>query len=275
MRTGADPGAAGRVLREAAVTPPVLGIVLGSGLGAVAEAVDTEARLPYAALPGFVSGGVVGHAGECRLGRLGGTGVVVLCGRAHYYEGFDWDQVTFPIRALAALGVEAVLLTNAAGGIRSDLEPGTWVVLTDHINAMGANPLRGPGGVERFVDLSQVYSARLRSLLLRAGADRGLRLREGVYAAVSGPSYETPAEVRALATWGADLVGMSTVPEAIVARQCGLAVAGLSCVTNRAAGLGGTISHEEVLAVGRRVGGEATALLTEFARLYGSPEAKG
>ncbi|MBL9128461.1 MAG: purine-nucleoside phosphorylase, partial [Verrucomicrobiales bacterium] len=124
-------------------------------------------------------------------------------------------------------------------------------------------------------DLSQVYSARLRSLLFRAGAVRGLSLREGVYAAVSGPSYETPAEVRALATWGADLVGMSTVPEAIVARQCGLSVAGLSCVTNRAAGLGGAISHEEVLAVGRRVGGEATALLTEFARLYGSPEAKG
>ena len=168
-----------------------------------------------------------------------------------------------------------MLLTNAAGGIRPDLVPGAWVTLTDHINGMGANPLRGPGGIDRFVDLSEVYAPRLRGYLRQAAIGCGLNLQEGVYLAVAGPSYETPAEVRAMARWGADLVGMSTVPEAIVARQCGMEVVGLSCVTNRAAGLGGAISHEEVLEVGRRVGREAVGLIAGFARIYGDHERSG
>jgi purine-nucleoside phosphorylase len=205
----------------------------------VMEAVVSEACFSYEELPGFVPSRVPGHRGELMIGQLGGAPVAVLSGRAHYYEGHDLHTVTFPMRVLSALGVRSVLLTNAAGGIRPGLEPGDWVALTDHLNFIGTNPLRGPGGAERFVDLSEVYSPLLRGFLRHAADQTGLKLQEGVYAAVSGPSYETPAEVRALARLGADLVGMSTVPEAIVARQCRMDVAGLSCVTNKAAGLGG------------------------------------
>jgi len=254
---------------------PELGMVLGSGYGEAVREMEVEVVLRYAELPGFVCGGVAGHAGEMRLGRWGGVPVVVLAGRAHYYEGYTLDAVTFPIRVLAALGVRAVLLTNAAGSIRPEWKPGSWILITDHMNWMGQNPLRGPGGAERFVDLTTVYSLRLRELLRCAAKVEGLTLQEGVYAAVSGPSYETPAEVRALGRLGADLVGMSTVPEAIVARQCGMEVAGLSCVTNLAAGLGAAISHEEVLSMGKRVSGEAGRLLTAFARLYDQSAAKG
>ncbi len=272
MRPPPDPDETARLIRERASIRPALGIVLGSGLGAVVGGVSSPVRLAYADLPGFGQSQVPGHAGELVMGTLGDAPVVVLSGRTHFYEGYDLREVTFPIRVLKAIGVGSVLLTNAAGGIRPGLEPGSWVALTDHLNFIGANPLRGPGGVERFVDLSEVYSTRLRVLLGRAAVEADVPLEEGIYAAVSGPSYETPAEVRALGRLGADLVGMSTVPEAIVARQCALEVAGLSCVTNRAAGLGGVISHDEVLGIGRRVASEAIRLLTAFARLHAANE---
>ncbi len=256
------------VVRRHADLQPRLGLVLGSGFGAVARAVRDAVVIEGKAVPGFVLPTVPGHPGKLILGRLGEETVAVLAGRPHFYEGHDLATVTFPIRVLAALGVRTVLLTNAAGGIRPDLAPGDFVALTDHLNLIGDNPLRGPGGSERFVDLSEVYGPRPRKWLHEAAAQTPVALKEGVYAAVAGPSYETPAEVRALARLGADLVGMSTVPEAIVARQCGLSVAGLSCVTNRAAGLGGAISHDEVLAIGRRVADTATPFLTHFASAH-------
>jgi purine-nucleoside phosphorylase len=206
------------------------------------------------------------------IGRLAGTAVAVLSGRAHFYEGHPMETVTFPMRVLAALGVRDVLLTNAAGGINRRFRPGDFMMLTDHINLMGANPLRGPvtAGRARFVDLSEVYGTGLRRVLQRAARAAKASLRTGVYLAVSGPSYETPAEIRAFARLGADAVGMSTVPEAIVARQCGLGVAGLSCITNLAAGLArAPISHAEVLEIGARVKHQASALLEAFASFYG------
>jgi purine-nucleoside phosphorylase len=195
-----------------------------------------------------------------------------LSGRAHFYEGHAMEQVTFAVRVLAACGVTDLLLTNAAGGINRKFRAGDFMLVTDHINFMGANPLRGPArpGVPRFVDLTGAYDARLAALMRQAGRRAGVKLRRGVYLAVSGPSYETPAEIRAFARLGADAVGMSTVPEVIVARQCGLRVAALSCITNLAAGVGRhPLTHEEVLAAGERVRTAAARLLKKFARLYG------
>ncbi len=276
-RTGAVPGprelaAAVRCLRAAGVTPPALALVLGSGFGGVSAAVEAEVILPYGRIPGFVPPRVPGHAGRLVLGRLGGTPVCLLAGRAHYYEGYVPETITFPIRVLARWGVRAVMLTNAAGGIHPRLRPGDFLAIGDHLNFVGVNPLRGAvwPGVERFVDLSAVYDSTLLGALRAAAREAGVRLRTGVYLAVSGPSYETPAEIRAYARLGADAVGMSTVFEAVVARQCGLRVAGLSCITNRAAGLSKRpISHAEVLAVATRIQERATRLLTAFVRRVG------
>lgn len=256
-------------LRATGVPPPTLALVLGSGFGGVGDAMEAEAVLPYDRIPGFVAPRVPGHSGRMLLGRLGGTAVCVLAGRAHYYEGYDLATVTFPIRVLARWGVRAVVLTNAAGGIHPRLRPGDFLAITDHLNFIGHNPLRGPAppGEDRFVDLSAVYDPALVRALRAAARETGVRVRTGVYLAVSGPSYETPAEIRAFARLGADAVGMSTVPEAIVARHCGLRVAGLSCITNRAAGLGHRpISHAEVLAVAAQIRECATQLLTAFVR---------
>lgn len=264
--TPPDPAAVAAQIRAVLPTLPTLAIVLGSGFAPATHAVEAPVILPYSRLPGFPATGVPGHPGTLVAGTLDGSPVLLLAGRAHHYEGHDLAALTFPIRVLAALGIRALLLTNAAGGIRGDLAPGTLVAVSDHLNFIGANPLRGPGGPERFVDLSAVYSPGLRHHLAAAAAELGIPLPEGVYAAVAGPSYETPAEIRALRTLGADMVGMSTVPEAIVARQCGLEVAGLSCITNRAAGLGGPISHGEVLSTGRAIAATATALFARFAR---------
>ena len=255
-----------RVIRARSSIQPRLGIILGSGFGVVVDAVRAEVVLPFSDLPGLASCTVPGHAAKLVLGELSGMEVAIWSGRLHYYEGHSWDAVTLPIRVLHLLGASSVLLTNAAGGIREDLVPGDFVALSDHLNFMGGNPLRGPGASQRFVDLSQVYCPRLRSLLRQAGGEEGIDVKEGVYLAVGGPSYETPAEIRAFRAWGADLVGMSTVPEAIVARHCGMAVAGLSCVTNKAAGLGGAISHGEVLDVGRQSADRAVRLLGGFVR---------
>lgn len=267
-----DARAAAKVLRNHTELRSRLGIVLGSGFQGVAKAMTVETTVPYAALPGFPQPAVAGHAGQVLIGRLADTPVVLLSGRAHFYEGHSMEVITFPVRVLAEFGVRDLLLTNAAGGIERTLRPGDFMVLTDHINWIGSNPLRGPvrPGLPRFVDLTRVYDARLSHCLRAAGRVARVPLRRGVYLAVGGPSYETPAEIRAFARLGAHAVGMSTVPEAIVARQCGLAVAGLSCITNRAAGRGkGSLSHAEVLAVGQRVERRAARLLEAFAKQYG------
>jgi purine-nucleoside phosphorylase len=242
---------------------PRIGMVLGSGLGAVANSVAAPVVVPYAAIPHFPQSTVEGHSGRLVAGRLGGVPVVLLQGRVHFYEGYSAGQVTFPMRVLGALGIRAVLLTNAAGGIAEGYRVGQLLALADHINLMGFNPLAGPneprfgfqpGAGLRFFDMTEAYSKRLRALARQAASAEGFVLEEGVYVAVSGPSFETPAEIRAFRTLGATLVGMSTVPETIVARHMGLEVLAISCVTNLAAGLGATqLSHEEVFAAGRQV----------------------
>ena len=242
---------------------PKIGIVLGSGLGAVADAVADAIFIPYAEIPHFPQSTVVGHSGRIVAGLLGGVQIVVMQGRVHFYEGYSPQQVTFPMRVLGALGLRAVVLTNAAGGIAEGYHIGQLVALADHINLMGFNPLVGPnearfaaskGAGLRFFDMTEAYSKALRALAKDAAEAEGFSLAEGVYLAVSGPSFETPAEIRAFRSLGATLVGMSTVPETIVARHMGIAVLGISCVTNLAAGLGATqLSHEEVFEAGRAV----------------------
>jgi purine-nucleoside phosphorylase len=259
-------------IKRLSVLRPALALILGSGFGHTLADLIVDAKISYAQLPGFPPVGVSGHAGELYLGHLAGTPVAVMSGRAHFYEGHDMNRVTHAVRTLAALGVRDLLLTNAAGGINRRFCAGDFMVLTDHINFMGVNPLRGANlvGLPRFVDLSRAYDSDLSALLHRAGHASGVKLRRGVYLAVSGPSYETPAEIRAFARLGADAVGMSTVPEAIVARQCGLRVAALSCITNLAAGISrSALSHVEVLETGERVKPLAALLLKKFAQLYG------
>ena len=267
---------------------PTLALVLGSGFQHVLSELDVDARISYARIPSFPPVGVSGHAGELFVGHLGGTPVIVLSGRAHFYEGHSMERVTFPVRTLAAMGVQDLLLTNAAGGTNRKFRPGNFMVLTDHINLMGVNPLRDsdtpwPGKVAtgasqplpKFVDLTQVYDPKLSSLLFKAGRNCKLKLLRGVYVAVSGPTYETPAEVRAYARLGADAVGMSTVPEAIVARQCGLRVTAVSCITNLAAGISrSALSHAEVLEASERVKNLAAGLLKQFAELYAKAHGK-
>ncbi len=270
-----EPRAAAARLKRLSRLRPTLALVLGSGFHHVLSELEVEAEVSYGRLPGFPPTGVTGHAGQLFIGHLGGTPVMVLSGRAHYYEGHPMTVVTFAVRALAACGIRDLLLTNAAGGVNRSFHPGDFMVLTDHINFMGTNPLRGgpASGLPRFVDLTRVYDPGLRRLLERAGRECGVRLREGVYLAVCGPSYETPAEIRAFARLGADAVGMSTVPEAIVARQCGLRVAGVSCITNLAAGrTRRTLSHAEVLETAERVKNVAAQMLKNFARLYGQSQ---
>ena len=269
-----NPQAAAKVLNAATSLRPNLGIVLGSAFGQVAESIEADATVGFADLPGCAASSVEGHSGQFIIGRLGGADVVVQSGRLHFYEGHSMGQVTFPIRVMAEFGVKSVLLTNAAGGIAADLAVGDFMLITDHINLMGANPLRdeAAGGLPGFVDMSEAYSGPLGQVLGRAAADCGIELKTGVFAAVSGPSYETPAEIRAFATLGADAIAMSTVPEVIAARQLGLVVVGLSCITNAAAGLAKSpISHGEVLEQSRQVSNPATSLLIRFCELTCKP----
>ncbi len=264
---------------------PKVGIVLGSGLGAAAEAVSKPVIVPYSEIPHFPQSTVEGHSGRMVAGPLGGSPVIIMQGRVHYYEGYSPLQVTFPIRVLGALGVRAVVLTNAAGGIQSGYQTGQLVLLADHINQMGWNPLNGPneprfavhpGAGLRFFDMTEAYSKTLRSIAKEAALEEGFSLEEGVYLATPGPSFETPAEIRAFRALGATLVGMSTVPETIVARHMGIAVLGISCVTNLAAGLGSTpLSHEEVYETGRQVENRLAALLKRLVpRIAASLEAE-
>ena len=251
---------------------PTLALVLGSGFNHILRDFEVDARLAYSKIPGFPKTTVAGHGGELFIGKLGGTPVIILSGRAHYYEGHTMEQATFAVRTLATYGVKDLLLTNAAGGINRSFCAGDFMLLTDHINLMGTNPLRGPAlpSLPRFVDLSQAYDPALNALAVAAAKKNKTKLRRGVYLAVSGPSYETPAEIKAFARLGADAVGMSTVPETIVARQCGLRVAAISCITNLAAGISRSpLSHDEVLDTAERVKNVGARLLKTFATLYG------
>jgi purine-nucleoside phosphorylase len=266
-----NPLAAAARLKKTTSLRPTLALVLGSGFHHALAELRVDKKIACAKIPGFPQPTVSGHAGELYFGHLGRTPVLVLSGRAHFYEGHPMARVTFAVRALAAFGIRDLLLTNAAGGVNKKFRAGDFMVLTDHINFMGTNPLRGPAipGLVRFVDLTDAYDARLRGLLFRAGKISGLKLQRGVYLAVSGPSYETPAEIRAFARLGADAVGMSTVPEVIAARQCGLNVAAVSCITNLAAGISPEkLSHAEVLETAERVKKSGAALLKKFAGLY-------
>ena len=243
--------------------------MLGSGLGTFANSLTHAVRIPYSAIPGFPASTAIGHAGELVVGTLGangkGTDLIVMSGRFHLYEGYTPRQVTSGIRLFRELGVKRVVLTNAAGGIHPDFAAGALVLISDHINLQGANPLVGPNDDlgPRFPDMTEAYSIELRELARETAMEIGIPLYEGVYAAVLGPSYETPAEIRYLRTIGADLVGMSTVAETIAANHLGIQVLGISCVTNLAAGLSGEkLSHEEVLETGRRVSGTFLKLLT-------------
>jgi purine-nucleoside phosphorylase len=270
-----DPRPVAARLQKLCSLRPRLALVLGSSFHHVASQVRTSLDVPFTQLPGFPQTSVKGHAGHLVIGHLSHTPLIVLNGRAHLYEGHPMEAVTFPIRVLAALGIRDLLLTNAAGGINRRFRSGEFMRVTDHLNFMGRNPLVGPAlpGLPRFVDLTRTYDRRLNSLLESAAKKAKTPLRSGVYLAVSGPSYETAAEVRAFGLLGADAVGMSTVPEAIVARQCGLAVAALSCITNLAAGKGKEpLSHAEVLAAGERVQHTAATLVKAFVELYAHSE---
>ena len=240
--------------------------MLGSGLGAFASSLGRATSIPYEEIPNWPVSNVVGHEGRLVIGEVGGRTIAALSGRAHYYEGHDLRTVTFATRVLGLLGIKTLILTNAAGGINTGFQPGDLMVIDDHINLLGSSPLIGPNderfGV-RFPDLTNVYSPRLRRLADETASRQGLTLRHGIYVACHGPSYETPAEVRYLRIVGADAVGMSTVPEAIVARHMGMEVLGISCITNFAAGvLPQPLNHDEVLETARRVRGQFVELLT-------------
>jgi xanthosine phosphorylase len=247
---------------------PRVGIVLGSGLGAVADAVADPVSVGYEELPGFPRPGVQGHAGRAVLGQLSGVPVCVLMGRAHFYEGGDPVQRITPVRALRAAGAEVLVLTNAAGSLRAELGPGRLMAISDHINLTGYNPLAGPNDESigpRFPSLRDAYDPALRAELHAAASELGIALVEGVYLAVSGPSFETPAEIRAFRTLGADAVGMSTVHETILARHAGLRVAAVSAISNLAEGMSDVpLSHEQTLADAQRAAGDLARLLEAF-----------
>jgi purine-nucleoside phosphorylase len=242
-----------------------IALVLGSGLGAFADEFSGAVRIPYRQIPHFPRSTAIGHAGQLVIGKVGDVAVAAMQGRVHLYEGYGVKEVAFPMRVLARMGVKAVILTNAAGGINREYSQGCLVALRDHLNLQGVNPLSGPNDERfgpRFPDLSKAYEPGFRAMAVEEGKRLGIAMHEGVYAALGGPSYETPAEIRYLRTIGADLVGMSTVPEVIAARHMGIKVLGISCVTNMAAGiLDQPIRHEEVLETGERVKSQFVALL--------------
>jgi purine-nucleoside phosphorylase len=244
---------------------PSIGLVLGSGLGGFADELSEATRIPYANIPFFPRSTAIGHASQMVIGKIGEIAVAVMQGRVHLYEGYSPNEVAFPTRVFGRMGIRALILTNAAGGINLEYKQGALVVITDHINLQGQNPLTGPNDDRigpRFPDMTQAYSKPYREIALRAAQRLGKTVYQGVYAGLLGPSYETPAEIRYLRTIGADLVGMSTIPEVIAARHMGIKVLAISCVTNMAAGISDEVlSHEDVLATGERVKGDFVALL--------------
>jgi len=244
---------------------PKIGLVLGSGLGAFADELSEATRVPYAQIPAFPRSTAVGHAGQMVIGKAGGIPVAAMQGRVHLYEGYSAKEVAFPMRAFGRMGIRAAVLTNAAGGINLEYKQGALVILTDHLNLQGQNPLVGPNDDRfgpRFPDMTQAYWKPYRAMALEAARKLGKTVYQGVYAGLLGPSYETPAEIRYLRTIGADLVGMSTISEVVAARHMGIRILAISCVTNMAAGiLDRVINHEEVLETGERVKGDFVALL--------------
>ncbi|MDQ3753938.1 MAG: purine-nucleoside phosphorylase [Acidobacteriota bacterium] len=256
---------AARTIRARWMEEARIGLVLGSGLGAFADDCEDSVVIPYEEIPGFARSTVEGHAGQMVLGRCAGVPIVVMQGRFHFYEGYEMDAVTFPVRTLELLGVKSVVLTNAAGGLNNTFTQGSLMLISDHLNLMGVSPLRGPNDERfgpRFPDMTEVYDREYQEIAAKEAQAMGIELRRGVYAALTGPSYETPAEIRMLRALGADAVGMSTVPEAIVARHMSLKVLGISCITNLAAGvLDAPINHAEVIETGARVRETFTELL--------------
>ena len=247
---------------------PKVGLILGSGLGSFADQLMDKVVVPYNDIPNFPVSSVAGHAGQLVLGRCGETWCLVMQGRVHYYEGYDLNDVVFPARVMIQFGCQALVVTNAAGGVHPDLVPGDLVLLRDHLNLMGVNPLRGPNPDflgPRFPDNTHLYDPGLRSVAKAVAREQGVDLKTGVYAAMSGPTYETPAEIRMLSVIGADLVGMSTVPEALAAHHAGARVLGISCVTNLAAGISPTpLTHEEVAETAGRVETTFVGLVTNL-----------
>jgi purine-nucleoside phosphorylase len=244
---------------------PRVGIVLGSGLGGVADAISDAIEIPYDEIPHFVRSTVEGHAGKLITGSLNGIDVVAMKGRFHFYEGYTMEEVTLPVRVFSLMGIKTIVLTNAAGGASPNLSPGSLMLITDHINMMGDNPLRGPNDDRfgpRFPDMTSVYTPAFIEIAREIAKEMGIELSEGVYLGLRGPSYETPAEVRMCAQLGADALGMSTVAETIVARHCGMKALAISCITNVAAGLTpNQINHEEVMEVGARAGRQLGELI--------------
>lgn len=253
------------ILREAIGFAPDAAIVLGSGLGGLADAIEGPVYLPYAELPGFAVSTAPGHAGRFVAGRLAGKQVLCMQGRLHFYEGHPMQAIAFPVRVMKAAGAKALILTNAAGGVNADFSVGDLMVIEDHINFMGQNPLTGPNDEAigpRFCDMSTAYTPALRTLAHEVARAQGVRLRQGVYLGYMGPSYETPAEIRAFRLLGADAVGMSTVPEAIAAAHCGLPVLAISLITNMAAGMAGKLSGDEVIETANRKAAVLQRLIT-------------
>jgi purine-nucleoside phosphorylase len=259
--------AAQAIGKRAGARQPAVAVILGSGLGGLATAIENAVRIPFGDIPGFPEATVAGHDGAAIVGNIGGRDVVALSGRFHMYEGHAAAQAAFPVRVFHAMGVRELFVSNAAGGISSRLAVGDLMMISDHLNLMGANPLVGPPqeGESRFPDMTDAYDPGLRKILRTTAETLDIPLREGVYAGLIGPSYETPSEVKMLRLLGADAVGMSTVPEVIMARALGIRVAGISCITNAAAGVtGSALSHAEVLETTRRVSGAFEALVTEY-----------
>jgi len=256
---------AARTIRAQVSVEPRVAVVLGSGLGGFADDFGDPVTIPYEDIPGFVRSTAQGHAGRLVVGNIDQLPILAMQGRVHYYEGYTLEEVTFPIRTFKLLGVKTIILTNAAGGIDVELNRGALMVISDHLNLMGINPLRGPNDERfgpRFPDMSTVYSPALQEIVIEEARDMEVEVRRGIYAALAGPNYETPAEIHMLRNFGADAVGMSTVPEAIVARHMDMEVLGISCITNMAAGIGDEpINHDEVMETGNRVRSTFTQLL--------------
>ncbi len=258
---------AAAIRAKAGSRSPVVGIILGSGLGGLADKIEDAVRIPYGEVPGFPEPKALGHAGTLICGTLAGKQVVAMAGRFHIYEGHAPALAAFPVRVMHVLGVRTLFVSNAAGGVNERYHAGDLMIIADHLNLMFTNPLIGPQqpGEERFTDMSSAYDDKLRGLLRNAANAISVQIHEGVYAALLGPSYETPAEVRMLRTLGADAIGMSTVPEVLVARALGMRVAGISAITNAASGVSPLpVSHSEVLDVGRQVASTFEAIVTDF-----------
>jgi purine-nucleoside phosphorylase len=244
-------------MKEKVKDLPEIGLILGSGLGVLADEIENPVKIPYEQIPNFPVSTVEGHAGQLVFGTLKGANVVAMQGRFHFYEGYDMKKVTFPVRVLKEMGVKTIIVTNAAGGVNESFEPGDLMIISDHINNMGTSPLIGPNDSDlgvRFPDMSQAYSRELRTLAKHAASELGIKVQEGVYVGNTGPAYETPAEVRLARVLGGDAVGMSTVPEVIVANHAGMKVLGISCISNMAAGiLDQPLSHDEVMETTEKV----------------------